>query len=358
MKKINWFIISLIFFSAPVVARAGILDALGCIPTGTCGLADVELGFQLLTNWLLSAIGALGLLYFIWGAGQWITSYGRAEKVSHGREIMMGSVTAIVIALVSYVLIQFFVNDVLLGGNNNELRISLECVNAAQGKVCNEPLRNYVCSGTFTEDDKKTYSNLCVTRCQLQNITGVPGDWSCLVKGSFIDNDRVEKMESACPTEDYICVNTQTVSKQTFVPPSGGVGGTGSCGGLDVRGINTAQCNDASAGLTALLRCLSSLPNFQQQVVITSISDDRHIGNLQDCQGDRYNSSSCVHTRNSCHYGGRDLRPYSCAVDLALRGGGISFSDIEAMADGCGAQYTLNEGDHVHASVSGCNCDN
>lgn len=175
-KKIIYiFIIGL--FTAPLLAQAGILDNLGCVADGTCGLADIETAVNFLTNWLIGGIGAGALLYFIWGAVQWVTSYGNMEKVHHGRDIMIGSVTAIIIAFASFLIVQFFINDVLLGGGGSEnFRIADECNGASQWDVCNEPRENFACSGPDLGDN----SDVCMLKCQIHDLLDVANTWTCL----------------------------------------------------------------------------------------------------------------------------------------------------------------------------------
>lgn len=84
-----------------------------CIADGACSLNDVALGFIELTKFLIGAIGALALLYFIWGGIKWLTSYGNQQKIQQGREIMLQTVIAIIIAFMSYILVSFFVNNLL-----------------------------------------------------------------------------------------------------------------------------------------------------------------------------------------------------------------------------------------------------
>ncbi len=241
------FILGILLISWPLSVQAGILDNLSCVSTGACGLSDVESGFQLLTNWLLGGIGALGLLYFIWGAGQWITSYGQPNKIEKGREIMMGSVIAIVIALISFILVQFFVNDVLLGGQNSDFRVSSECVGANQGKICNAPLRNYVCSGQFTEPAKQNASNLCITECELKSLIG-EDKWIC------VDRKFAEELEEAfegastedgCPSEEQVCLNLSSVPENVL-----NSGANGANAGEDYPGccqLGFQNCEPSSA---------------------------------------------------------------------------------------------------------------
>ena len=59
MFRKYYLLIASLFIIWPWAVSAGIFDSLGCVATGSCGLSDIESGFQLLTNWLLGGIGAL-----------------------------------------------------------------------------------------------------------------------------------------------------------------------------------------------------------------------------------------------------------------------------------------------------------
>lgn len=157
---------------------------------------------------------------------------------------------------------------------------------------------------------------------------------------------------------DLVNVNLSSLSSFKVTTPTTSVTGpgggaiTGTCGGLNTVGINAGQCSDASSGLTSMITCIQSkVPNAQ----ITSVSDDDATGNLSKCQGSSYSKPPCDHTKDSCHYGGSGNGNKSCAVDLSTNG--VSASELQSAASACGAVKTINEGNHVHASVAGCSCD-
>ena len=177
----------------------GFLDRLvsgSCLSKGDCSLEDMEQGFVLLTKLLIGAIGALALMYFIWGAIQWLTSYGKSEKVKHGQEIMTHTVVALIIAFISFLLVEFFINDLLLG-NKNPLVTS--CANTAGGVNCGE---NKVCAGEFS-DDKAIYNGLCILKCDYTNLTE-EGTWMCL---------NPAQAQAYEDTRDDECLNDQICTK-------------------------------------------------------------------------------------------------------------------------------------------------
>ena len=168
MNKIS-LLLSLCLLILPRVSQAGFLDGITCIRTGLCGLDDIATSFIFLTKLLLGAIGAIALLYFVWGAVQWITSGGNPDKVKKGKEIMTNTIFALIVSFTSYLLVAFMINNVL--GAKPEYRIEAECKGKSQGAVCNGFQINYVCTGVNSFEGKwAQYNELCISKCALKNI--------------------------------------------------------------------------------------------------------------------------------------------------------------------------------------------
>lgn len=210
------------FFAVPKFAHAGFLDNITnkeCMELGNCTLVDVAEGFVKLTELLIGSIGALALVYFIWGGIQWLTSYGNQQKVQKGRDIMLQTVIALIVAFVSYILVEFFINDLLHGkeclqidkttGECTQYKDAVElgsssggsttnsssCANQAAETPCNTGQANYICSGGS--------DNRCITKCEFkssrQNETHL---WSC---GTPSATDEV--VPNLCPGgTDNVCI--------------------------------------------------------------------------------------------------------------------------------------------------------
>lgn len=71
----------------------------------------VKLGISL-SNIILGIVGSLTLLMFIYGGVILLTSAGNTERVSKGKEIILGAVVGLLIVFGSYTLIDFIVNRV------------------------------------------------------------------------------------------------------------------------------------------------------------------------------------------------------------------------------------------------------
>lgn len=87
-----------------------------CI-SGGCSLNTfIALGVSL-SNIILGLVGALTLAMFIYGGVVLLLSGGSSEKISKGKEIILGSVVGLLIVFGSYTIIKFVVNDVLVANN-------------------------------------------------------------------------------------------------------------------------------------------------------------------------------------------------------------------------------------------------
>lgn len=204
----------------------GFLDNLACIQGGNCGLDDIAVGFVALINLLLGMMGAVALVYFIWGGVIWITSGGNMEKVGRGRNIMINTVLAIVVAFSSYIILDFFVND-LLGANKN-FAVSAECAEATDGTRCK--------SGPH-----QCYKGACLTKCEIvtRKIADAPDQPNIPPSEEIVrvDNhdfrradtfacERVENLSSVghftdyCPGNDtnFVCVFRRNGRIQSALP--------------------------------------------------------------------------------------------------------------------------------------------
>lgn len=202
---------SFLLLIIPQISRgAGFLDNITCIRTGTCGLDDIATGFIFLTQLLLGAVGAMALVYFIWGAIQWVSSGGSAEKVKSGKEIMVNTIFALLITFGSYLIVTFFVNNIL--NVAPEYQIGAECKNKSQGTACNQFEINYICTGNGFTGEWAQYNEICVTKCGLKNIMihiDYP-DYNPLWAYICMDKPKDERATyepNLCPKgPEYVCV--------------------------------------------------------------------------------------------------------------------------------------------------------
>lgn len=205
---------SLALAAGPEVTKPGFLDGLPCVSNEenpNCQLTDVAAGFDSLIKLLLGGMGAVALLYFVIGGFKWITSRGNQQQVRDGQQMMVNTVFALAIAFTSYLVLSFFVNDILqvdseykiVGTQNTRPgNSSGECAGKAMGTTCNTSSVNYVCTG-------EEFQNQCVTKCMLKNIVdreilaANQLNWSC----GTISDASTWRVTGFCPAPiDNVCI--------------------------------------------------------------------------------------------------------------------------------------------------------
>jgi len=160
--------------------------------------------------------------------------------------------------------------------------------------------------------------------------------------------------------ENWYTFNCNTQSSATGSGYASSSSGGGSSGGGQTVGDTQGytydpgiekQKKDISSDLNSLLSCMQpKLPSEAKK--ISSISDS---AGIENCYKENWTDSVCAHTKYSCHYGGKTCEMKSYAVDF---GNEKYSSEITSAAKSCGANYTANEGNHVHVSIGkkcGCN---
>jgi len=166
-----------LFFIIPEVAQAGFLDDIFCIQTGNCDLSDIAAGFNSLIKLLLGGMGAVALIYFVWGGIRWLVSGGSAERIRDGKNIMINTAFALILAFGSYILVSFFVNDVLKVKTEYQITKGpfVTCEGSARGTACGvdvdgEGTDPYsACSG-IVEGKYSYLSNRCLSKCQVASL--------------------------------------------------------------------------------------------------------------------------------------------------------------------------------------------
>lgn len=127
MKKI--FLISLLtcvfFIGVATQARAQIAVSSGDIATSSSntvtsqklpnplGITDVNALIARVINFVLSLVGSVSLLMFVYGGLTWMTSAGSSEKIKKGRDIIVWSVIGLAIVFSSYILVKFVVTSLV-----------------------------------------------------------------------------------------------------------------------------------------------------------------------------------------------------------------------------------------------------
>lgn len=211
------FILIMLPFPNSVSALQLIPD--GCtgpnVTTKTCGLNDIFQTFINFANFLLSIVGSVTLLMFVYGGFVWLTSGGSQDKVKKGRDIMVNTVIGIIIMLGAATVI-YSVGTALCNGNQacvSQLNIyrpggaaktELECTKQENdGKPCGTE-KHRVCSYEKSE---------CVTECEYDKDLAAKG-YSCtqveLAENSENGANAYAKANPCtvglCPGDwDYLC---------------------------------------------------------------------------------------------------------------------------------------------------------
>jgi hypothetical protein len=77
------------------------------------GITDVNALIARVINFVLSLVGSVSLLMFVYGGLTWMTSAGSSEKIKKGRDIIVWSVIGLAIVFSSYILVKFVVTSLV-----------------------------------------------------------------------------------------------------------------------------------------------------------------------------------------------------------------------------------------------------
>ncbi|MFH1565466.1 MAG: pilin [bacterium] len=89
-------------------AGTGIFNDIGkCQKCGDCSLCDFLTLAVNISRWILSVMGGLAMVYFIWFGIGFIMSFGNAEKVAENKKAVIGAVVGILIIIAAWTLVNF-----------------------------------------------------------------------------------------------------------------------------------------------------------------------------------------------------------------------------------------------------------
>ncbi|MFZ2310117.1 MAG: pilin [Patescibacteria group bacterium] len=77
------------------------------------GITDVNALISRVINFVLSLVGSVSLIMFVYGGLTWMTSAGSSEKIKKGRDIIVWSVIGLAIVFSSYILVKFVVTSLV-----------------------------------------------------------------------------------------------------------------------------------------------------------------------------------------------------------------------------------------------------
>lgn len=97
-----------------------ILKKIGA-PTGLApasGESDLPRMVARVINIILGLLGIIAVIYIIYGGFKWMTAAGNEQEVSQAKNIIRGAITGLLVVLLSYVIINFVVIQ-LIGALGN-----------------------------------------------------------------------------------------------------------------------------------------------------------------------------------------------------------------------------------------------
>lgn len=108
MKKI----LPLLFLSVillPIHSADAVTILPSCAISGNGGFCCAILTASNIARFILGAMGAAALGYFIYGGYKWITSMGESGKISEGQKIMVNTVIGLIIIVLAWVIVNFII---------------------------------------------------------------------------------------------------------------------------------------------------------------------------------------------------------------------------------------------------------
>jgi len=80
------------------------------------GTTDVSQVVATLINFVLSLVGSISLLLFIYGGITWMTSAGAPAQVKKGKDIVIWAIIGLAVVFTSYIMVKFVIQGITFGG--------------------------------------------------------------------------------------------------------------------------------------------------------------------------------------------------------------------------------------------------
>jgi len=80
------------------------------------GTTDINVLIARVINFILSLVGSVSLLLFVYGGITWMTSAGAAEKVKKGKDIIVWAIIGLAVVFTSYILVKFVIQGITAVG--------------------------------------------------------------------------------------------------------------------------------------------------------------------------------------------------------------------------------------------------
>ena len=363
MPKTFFIILILIGLTIPFFVWAGILSG-PIVPCGRdtngngildqsehCTLCDIFKMLQTIITFIGAAIFVIATIFVGVGGIIMLTSGGSPDKVGQGKAMITNAVIGIIIALLSWVII----NEVLIA-------VSGSMPGERVGKIFDWPWNQIQCvGGGITEGRGQTGSNICC--CDLSDPNN-PYTCSTYPDNAQCYSDCQIHCQGFSGYLRWCCIDIQRACGGGTADRCNRMSSPGYCFSNNYYCLEGVldQVSDATSELVSLLSCMAnSLPSGNARD-ISSISDNSGGRCFSNWNGqcpsgtDSCGGTCCGHEQYSLHYGGSGCRGFSYAIDFATES---AYTYIHSAATSCGTSLGLGqidviyEGDHVHVELDG-----
>jgi type IV secretion system pilin len=103
-------LISLLTLNLPIAQATSVLPS--CASSGNCSVCEIVQTAINIGQFILGIIGAVVLLFFVYGGFIMLTSGGKPDWVKKGKDILINAVIGLAIAFFAYTIVTFVVNTV------------------------------------------------------------------------------------------------------------------------------------------------------------------------------------------------------------------------------------------------------
>lgn len=168
---------------------------------GNCSLQQMFDAINIIIQWGTGVSGAIALLMYVIGGIFMLTSGGSQEKVTRGKNILVGTTIALFFILGSWIIVNFILNSF---GATKQFQLQSECTGAKNYTSCGNGIG--VC-----------YNNQCMDSCSIVDMQDPDNNWSCGTlescglkdygcQGDFCDDEISDgKSKSGCGPGMYCC---------------------------------------------------------------------------------------------------------------------------------------------------------
>jgi len=302
-----------------------------------CTLCDIFVMIQTIIDFVTAGLFVLAGIFVAVGGVRILASAGSPEHVEAGKKMITYAITGIVIALLSWVILNMLFLG-LFGEQRGYFQWpwnKIQCVGGGTTPIeqiytfCHLQYRGRTDAMIASFDTEADCQQNCSESCDLVIPRADCEAWCCLA------SDRSGQDNVCTPTAGEWCTRAAPSGSSSWI-----IGGP----------MRTSQFGDAYSVLVSLINCMYGR---NSTFVITAISSSYICDNLT-CNP---LVSGCGHTAiPSCHFGGASCTGQSYAVDFSATTS-LQCAVIRDAAKYCNQNAWVNwETNHVHVSLNNQTC--